>query len=344
MLTVKQWGRANALREAYEQLCKSDPWEDGRTDIPLTTGDVFRWLEDGGYFLRKAQQHATPQVTHHKRAKRTANKAEERPDDDHCRFCGLHYTLHPAANATELQQHAGVELDSVKLEPIVASIPTTPAILTSVCTAFNCTSVELPVLDVNRLTCASTHMSECAPDGLHHSLVQPHGENFAKPGADIRYRDLAGTANPALIRAIQELGRRWKMARLPNADDSALIPKHRAEADTQTAPIAALALAVRGLARTLIRSGVDEYRRDEAGLRAYGKARGRRGAEGRLLTPAHVVRGLLHDAPGDRASSALLLALLPVGMSLPMPPLEGNLVAPGMTEEDAPDVETAPDP
>src|ERR1700676_3753059 len=49
---LTQWGRARALRDACQAAIISTPLGEGEHVIPLTTGDVFRWLEDEGHFPR----------------------------------------------------------------------------------------------------------------------------------------------------------------------------------------------------------------------------------------------------------------------------------------------------
>ena len=44
----------------------------------------------------------------------------------------------------------------------------------------------------------------------------------------------------------------------------------------------------------------------------------------RLLTPMHVVRGLVDDAPRVREAGALLLLLAPLGISLPSFPADAK--------------------
>ena len=323
-LTVRfsQWARAHALRAAYEGACSSEPWPDGRADIPLTTGDVFRWLEDGGQFLRKARR---PVIQSARISKPTPivvkPEPEQRHDEEYCRNCGLHYLRHPTGLLDPLQDISSPrgDLDNIKQEPVIPTIPSTPALALS-CPGFNSAgTLDFPVLDVNRLLAlpppAGPGAAAEVAYGLSPALFDPspassRGEIFStRTLSDMSARDLVTAAEPDVVRAVGTLATRWKLDRAARTDVGGL------GLEGGLAPAAALALAVRSFSRMLMQSALGEFARDEAGLRARG--RGGAEAKARLLTPAHVVRGLLHDAPTVSGCGAVLLATAPLGMALP---------------------------
>lgn len=74
-----QWGRSRALCGAYSENKAGIPVDEF---VPLTTADVFIWLQDNGHFIRVAPDHA---------AMRGTTAAELR----WCAQCGLLQTVHP---------------------------------------------------------------------------------------------------------------------------------------------------------------------------------------------------------------------------------------------------------
>ncbi|PSR70459.1 hypothetical protein PHLCEN_2v13610 [Hermanssonia centrifuga] len=123
--------------------------------------------------------------------------------------------------------------------------------------------------------------------------------------------------------AIQALCSSWKLKCL--ADRSRIsrvapvtVDNSPADIEDELAPFALLSLLTTSFTKFLIRRGIDSYHRDEAGLRALGRQRTRKNTPvKRLLTPSHIHRGLLHNAPQSAEDAAVLLALAPLGISLP---------------------------
>ncbi|KIP06229.1 hypothetical protein PHLGIDRAFT_468557 [Phlebiopsis gigantea 11061_1 CR5-6] len=310
-----EWERAHALCAAYEEACRSEPWPDGRADIALTTGDVFRWLEEEGQFLRKSRRPVIQSVQTSK-AKRTVVKhePEERPDEEYCRNCGLHYLQHPTGPLEPLQEVYGTrsDLDNIKQEPVAPVNPSLSPLVLS-CSSFNIASaLDFPVLDVNRLLASPPYAGPGAAAAMAYGLnpvlfaPQPssHEENYSTRTTTAR--ELVTAAEPDIVRATEALVTRWKLDRATGTNGD------RLDLEDRVAPSAMLALAVRCFTRMLMKSALGEFARDEAGLRPRGAA-----AKGRLLTPAHVVRGLLHDAPTVGGCGAVLLATASLGMALP---------------------------
>ncbi|KAI0339014.1 hypothetical protein BDW22DRAFT_1336945, partial [Trametopsis cervina] len=88
-----EWGRAHALRSAYAQELANSPNASDNPPVPLSTGDVLHWLEDEDLLTRKAKPSSLPGVR--KQKLRPAVKMTEPPSEMYCRFCGLHFHLHP---------------------------------------------------------------------------------------------------------------------------------------------------------------------------------------------------------------------------------------------------------
>ncbi|KAK7054687.1 hypothetical protein VNI00_003150 [Paramarasmius palmivorus] len=86
-----EWGRAKAIRDAYAETLEKE----GIRSIPLTVGDVFRWLEDEGYFIRDEKVEEQPEIKG-----KAKGRSREQPDDQWCRVCGLGYSFHTIATTT----------------------------------------------------------------------------------------------------------------------------------------------------------------------------------------------------------------------------------------------------
>lgn len=327
---IPQWGRAHALHQAYEQLCISEPWLDGRQDIQLTTGDIFRWLEDEGLLPRESHEQVLNNAQGPKVRKPTIKAEEERPAEEYCRRCGLHYFDHPTPPTLDYQGAASVGTDAVTIQPNTSATPQGPTAPSTTCPRFNGTQpLNLPVIDVNRLLAMSSQQADIptrAPYGLHPALFRnpPHGQRFIPPSG-ARARDLLGASDPELVLAIQGLAVKWKLDRLravAGAPGGLTLSLRNDQREDELAPAALLALAVRSFMGMLVESAVAELRRDEAGQRTLqGRARPRRGEQQqqrpRLLTPAHVARGVVHDGARVTACGALVLAMAPLGIALP---------------------------
>jgi hypothetical protein len=171
---------------------------------------------------------------------------------------------------------------------------------------------ELPVLNIDRVLARDAH-TQSLP--LHQSLFtwddSQRLKDDIKSMASDDLRNLLSVSDPSLVRAINA------MLVFPRRVPAALENKPRAVTDVEVAPAALLALAVKPLVKILVKAGLGAYRDDDAELRGQG-FRARRGIQTRrLLTPMHIVRGLLQDAPRNPVASAVLLSMLPLGLSLP---------------------------
>lgn len=288
----------------------------------LTTGEVFEWLQKEDQFSRDSRHRAIESVQGASTGVVTTNAEPHKyHEEDYCRYCGLHVSHHPSAPPEAHQEVPGVGVDNVKMKPTVLD-------LAAVCSHFNSIGPpDLPVTDANRLL-ASSSSPDGAPRGLDSApFISPSGENFSNALYDTADRDILAASNPKIVLAIGSLATYWKLDRLcENAPDPDGVTSSLRDdtGESGLASRATLALAVQSFTRMMMRSAVAEFRRDEAGLRAliHGSSRNhRRHTEAkRLLTPSHVVRGVLHDAPSVAGCRAVLLAMSPLGISLPSAP------------------------
>ncbi len=230
-----------------------------------------------------------------------------------CRYCGLHFHLHPTA----LPAFVDAASDPVKQEPIPDAVPTNPATPLA-CQTFQPSSSlsELPVVDVNRLIANAASSQLPTRHALNPSTHHP-----IRDGSVWCHRNLLSATHPQLVRACARfLAHPSPSAPATNNQDTnsliALHNKPRILLDDELAPAALLALMVKPLVKLLVKAGSDTYRQDETELRGQGRRVRRDIPVRRLLTPMHIVRGLQHEAQRNATASAMLLALSPLGLSL----------------------------
>ncbi|CCM01170.1 uncharacterized protein FIBRA_03218 [Fibroporia radiculosa] len=305
-----EMSRARALLHAYEEHVASLPGS--KDGIPLTTADVYFWMKDENILPRETS----------KRVAETANDGDslERVPDKYCRTCGLHETLHPTAapedSATMEVKSLGTEISLKHPGP-------------TVCRA----QVVLPYLDVHRLL--DTIPSTATMYGFHPHLFMSVPQSLQSRQAPTPV-DWVTIADPQLVTAIRSISAEWKLTNLTPADDAlpglgrlggSLIARVESQTPSRKVvdhlvPWAMLATIVRPLVRLLIERGLTVYRWDEDATRTLGgyeRARGKRGTTRtepsvkRLLTPLHIVRGLIWGASTGLTGSALLLGLARLG-------------------------------
>ncbi|KAI0696018.1 hypothetical protein BC835DRAFT_915960 [Cytidiella melzeri] len=312
-----EWGRAHALRSAYEERRVSSSEDHTLTPVSLTTGDVFHWLEDEGLFLRKPKcEYSAGELPNSSTRKlRPETKSAEELSEAYCRFCGLHAHLHLNDIAEHDASFAPEAMSyPVKPGPIFSKSPAQ-----SLCRRFQSSVAqsELPVVDINHLMVSS---EATRPSTLHVSLFarQRPGKDIT-PSATCSVHRLLSVSDPHLVRAIAA-----SLAHPPNETAGIQAPhahvglhnRPRAALDNELGPAALLALVVKPLVKLLVEAGTDTYRQDEDEFRGLGGRARRDVRVRRLLTPMHVVRGLVRDAERSTLASAVLLSLAPLGVSL----------------------------
>ncbi|KAI0087889.1 hypothetical protein BDY19DRAFT_229466 [Irpex rosettiformis] len=320
-----EWSRAHAIRSAYDKLCTNVSRENHSVHpIPLTTGDVFNWLEDEGLFLRRTKAGSRPEEPPLDIKQKMRPRAKSEDTETFCRYCGLHFHLHPTI-ISDYDQPTALGHDapshSVKQEPIPDSISSKTSVQLT-CRSFQSSSTptEFPVVDVNRLIAGATHLP---PSALQAFISIQHPRRKIGNGDGWSRRDLLSVPPPQLISAVARfLFRPSSSSSIQNADNQnpdgplSLRNRPRNLVDDELAPAALLALVVKPLVGLLAKAGVATYRQDEAELGRQAHRARRDIQVRRLLTPMHVVRGLQREAQHDPTASALLLTLSPLGMSL----------------------------
>lgn len=344
-------GRARALREAYNSLVSQSPSPELR---PLTTIDVFRWLEDEGLFLRPDDAH-TASSRMQSRSSRKRQRLSDPRGKDYCRACGLQRALHPAAQE-----------DDVDVKPSLTTAAPAFGTVLGLCTSFreeDDASTRPPLVDVDALLHSGTDSDRRSPlpYGLCSAIVAPRPRlPSVSPAEDpsasrFHPEDLVAVADPKLTVAILRMmglpfvqHARQGYGGHPYTDpdrthhpgpernasppSSALTARYltttsspglldlqqpRAAVLAHLGPSALLASVVKVVVRQLTARGVDALRQDEAALRSIVNGRHRHreatAPPQRLLTPGHVVRGLVRHAQTEVSAAALLLCAARLG-------------------------------
>ncbi|EIW59252.1 uncharacterized protein TRAVEDRAFT_71391 [Trametes versicolor FP-101664 SS1] len=302
-----EMARARALRDAYTRLSEQSP---GTDLIPLTTVDVFRWLEDEGFYPRASPTASLSESQKLARSSRRQRGAGAGAHDGtaFCRTCGLHRTYHPNV--------ADEDTKPVDIKPAMLGA----ALERGLCMSFAGTGADAeptraPIFDVHSLLkFAPTSAEEPAPYGLGRAIfvAPPQSGAQAETPLGSPATDLVSVADPALVVAIQRLTslprRRRSAPALGHDDDVPVVAPAlgsistmaRSAAAAHLAPSALLAVVLKPLVRQLVGRGVDTLRQDEAALRV-GTGRHERArrattavVEGprRVLAPSHVLRGV----------------------------------------------------
>ncbi|KAI8986065.1 hypothetical protein BD414DRAFT_48158 [Trametes punicea] len=315
-----EMGRARALRDAYSQLVSQQQ----ETDVvPLTTADVYHWLEDEGFFPRSdltgGKQESQKQVMSSRKLRGPGALAPYA----FCRTCGLHRAYHPKVTDEDTKP--------VDIKPGALSA----ALERGLCMSFNGEGGEptrRPIFDVDTLLkFAPSEAAEPVPYELNRAIfVAPPATSEPSQGQapSSSPTELVSVADPKLTVAIQRISGLPHLRKAPDygqahvaATAFSLTSLPRSEAAAYLAPAALLAAALKALVRQLVGRGVDTLRRDEAALRvATGRhERARRAGSGdpalprRVLAPAHILRGVAAHASTGLTGSALRVCLARLG-------------------------------
>ena len=191
-------GRARALREAYNALVAQSSDAELR---PLSTIEVFRWLEDEGLFPRPEGAQTSQSRLLSKASRKRQRESESDPrGKDFCRACGLQRAQHPTAQE-----------DEVDIKP---SLTTALGAVLGPCTSFHeddDASTRPPVLDVDALlnvrSGTDSDRRSPPPYGFTPAIVAPRPHLPCPAEEDpvasrFSSEDLVATADPRLTVAI----------------------------------------------------------------------------------------------------------------------------------------------
>ncbi|KDQ50500.1 hypothetical protein JAAARDRAFT_51235 [Jaapia argillacea MUCL 33604] len=300
-----EWGRSRALRDAYEQAVLNSSLVNSDT-IPLTTVDVFHWLEEENLLCRPSvpkQSNNNGSATSTNTRAKNITPSSSSTLDAFCPTCGWTYRHHfpPAQGGTEIK--AELPHDSLPLP----------------CPAVGRHVERMPLLSVGKLLSAQQNFDQ--PYGLSSVIFLPRMMSIPNT-IDFQPSSLVEVSDPGMVIAIQHVIHRLLP---PHALDDAptserphkirhipTLTTGQAKADLEAAlaPSALLSLTLKPLIRLLLRGGVNALRQDPLIPRPP-ERRSRNTVKPqkcRLLTPSHLLRGLIDSASHDQVSAAMFLS------------------------------------
>ncbi|THH16539.1 hypothetical protein EW146_g4119 [Bondarzewia mesenterica] len=258
-----EWGRARALREAYEEHVQTSSTPGAEGLIPLTTGDVFCWLEDEGLFVRPARpQTETECANAEKDPGLSSGRTASTILDAFCPACGLALVAHAPSVKQETRQFCSVLSSDLSSD----------------------TSLRLPVVNISSIIDSIPPRAPVTSS----SGVGPVVTTISRFA-----RVLLDSADPRLMEAVRSLVDPLELSCFRSRRQSFCAPTLPSapigsEEDATVAPLALLSLVLRVFARRLVGGAVAALQRDIASGRAGGRGKERRVRT--VLAPAHVAR------------------------------------------------------
>jgi hypothetical protein len=247
---------------------------DTRKLVPLTTGDVFCWLEDNGHFIRDkkpvVEQIDTP----------TPASSEK----IFCPVCGLKYAVHP------IKETSGDAIQCDIVPPAVRHY-------------------KMPIVNVGRIFAAHPYTASVAWSAS--GMIQEPRPGFVTLYHKWSHEDLVSAADPSLTVGVIDVVKQLQLPSFtvekPNRPGPSFPLDEAGESrDSVTANIAsyaALSLAVRQFIRALINGGLEISKRDRdtainlpVGETSSGQRQTKRTAKSmkpRMLTPMHIISGVI---------------------------------------------------
>ncbi|TFK52648.1 hypothetical protein OE88DRAFT_1658023 [Heliocybe sulcata] len=282
-----EWARAKALQEAYR-----DEFAHEQGHIPLTTRDVFCWLEDEGHFLRPpvVEERHTQDITE-------VSKQAVISQDVFCHACGF---------STRSHGHLLVKSE--------------PAGNGSACPLFSRREDRQPIFDVYRLLATLTDPAVKASD-VPSEVPPVLGPCSAQtPGhVEMPAGDLVAVADPSLTVSIMQLllssgvrvGRGVERSLGPTIFALEQMGARKEEVEETLAGPALLAVLVKLLIRLLLDNAVRSLKPLHETVQGHRRGSDMRSMARRVrcLTPRDIVQGLGAGEPHGAASSLLLSGL-----------------------------------
>ncbi|KAJ6593395.1 hypothetical protein B0H19DRAFT_1246172 [Mycena capillaripes] len=318
-----EWGRAMAMRDAYSDAVLGGLTEDVTM---LSTADIFSWLHTNGYFPRST---ATIKKEQDLQIFKTGL----------CRTCGLPYRLHTHFSDQSSQPRPLTGVDDTFICQIAPS---------------EWQMKRMPMIDLSRILPRRSRTGSPQPTMIVPFKGPVSMQMYSRPEArigddtwDSRTSTLLKVSDPTLIAAVRRHISTLKLRAFtapsaPSAPDLPQFPVNPGlsveEIQADVAPHAMLALLTKLFVRALVKTGLDTAARDRhrAMVQVEGRARrfpsaadtlGER--ERRMLTPSHVLRGVVTRGWDwkDELGGGLMGCLARSGVPLqPQPPQQQPVV------------------
>ncbi|EGN93831.1 hypothetical protein SERLA73DRAFT_78206 [Serpula lacrymans var. lacrymans S7.3] len=281
-----EWGRARALHSLYDKQIGLFP---SGGAVSLTTGDVYCWLEDEGYFIRPAA--IVPQNPTVARVikKSTVNSAQS-AQSEICSLCGIKCRLHPSYAVKNESSGQAFVCD------IVQDCATQPPFL-------NLKGVFGSALDYALRPPVPTSSAPTIPEELHHSARSKLSRYSS--------RDIISLVPPSLITAVCGIANMTHTVPFAphgnrrSLDQTTLSSESRKSTEDRMAPYALVSAALKSFVAVLVHRGLDTARWDMT--RAL--LEGRRKTKSCILTPSHIIRGIRSGLMTDTAQTSTALCL-----------------------------------
>ena len=296
-------------------MIESVPRGEGEAPIPLTTGDVFRWLEDEGLFVRPMANTIVKIPAQEVKAAKSGS-APTKPLGGWCPVCGLNHQ--PTVSPPTMKVEAAFGTDA------------------------GCNIVH-DLTNWHSMTIVDVRNPLALPSSSNDHHSNPHlfsSGAFAStlststqslPISPLIYspRHLLAVTHPDLTIAIRDIVQPLGLPcfrRLSPEGSLAPLSKCRgtkSQIEVQMAPYALMASFAKTFVHLLVRSGLDTANLDMSMATAKAKAEGRNARKAkpprsRLLTPSHVIRGLTTSSVQrgrPLAATSLFLARFGLGVS-----------------------------
>ena len=273
--------------------------------IPLTTGDVYQWLEDEGQFPRHLKGASAKNTQPSANAVKGAS-SQPLVTTILCSVCGLNHQHNPSSAAT-------IKTESTIHAPSCSVVQDTDW-------------HKMSMLDVRRLLGlplspigdqVSTPQPVTQGQGL--DTTKSTGDSATEPAPISRFlsssRDLVAIASPELVIAMKKLIQPLSLNHFEPVSLESLqeMDKSRAQVEAQLAPYALMASLTKHFVGLLVHTGMQAAAMDLSVAAARAKAERRNARKpkqscDRLLTPSHVIRGLT-AAQGSSTTSLCLASL-----------------------------------
>ena len=343
---LTQWGRARALHDAYAGLAASSQ---SPGLIPLTTADVFTWLEEEGHFPRTVPRSRPLAGDKGKQAK---DSKEEKVEERWCGVCGHGMEAHLGIGVRGVGKEgigvSGAGDRDVKAE---SADGREMAVLggEEVGGGWMCEVVprelqmaRMPMVDIKRLLTREASLSAYGAFPASQTHRNGTSATLAQWLVSVRRwrdRDLVTLSDPHFTIAVRNIVMALKLPsfRFLPANSlehaSELLPEFpltqfgatRAQVDAHLAPHALLALLMKKMVQVLVEGGLEASRCNQElvfGLVGPQGDRHVKGAQGRgkekeksmkLLTPLHVMTGIVACRKEDKLQQAVFQCLARLG-------------------------------
>ncbi|KAF8958354.1 hypothetical protein BDZ97DRAFT_62449 [Flammula alnicola] len=315
-----EWGCARAIRDAYNQQIQN---LQDQTLVPLTAADVYSWLSDNGHFPKVTEEIERPLIKQEisEVKEEESNALQGNEELNHwCRICGMDTLAHTKSNSI-MMEHS--ETEETKPRALTQAHEGRAILAPDGACGIMPRALQiakLPRLDIQQLTAGE----KSHPDsGRARPAVMDRESlvSVADPLLTLSIRGLVDSLRLSKFRALSktaDAGRHTPSYPLDGLGD------HRLDIEKNLAPYGLLALVTKSFVRVLVERGLEVANPDKvvsAGVplstfqEANAKASAALPKTTRMLTPTHILSGILTQGRGRSNSHDALDAVVPLFLS-----------------------------